>query len=104
MMGGFMRSPQSRARERERSGIFPSTVGVPTPPSETDVVRVAGCFSCWVTGALPLGTSGASVGRRRVNGNQRCSPPPDAEESSCEATSERRASEKPREPPGEGSA
>jgi len=46
-------------------------------------------------------SSGPSIGRRRVNGNQRCSPLGPAE-ASFNATSERRASVGPREPPGDG--
>ena len=101
--GIAMRSPQSRARERDCSGLFTSGIGVQMPPSgsmEGDIVRAGGFSSSREAEVL---SSGTSVGRRRVNGNQRCSTTPDGpdEESSCEGTSERRAS---CEPPGEGSA
>jgi hypothetical protein len=92
--GKVRRSPQSRARERDGSGLFTSGIGEHTPlsgSSEGDVVRVAGFSSSWEV-LLP---SGASVERRRVNGNHRCSPTSDGppEESSCKAMSERRASD-----------
>ena len=93
--GIAMRSPQSRVRERGCSGLFATGIGLQTPSSgspEGDVVTVTGFSSSREVVALP---SRASVGRRRVNGNQRCSTSPDGpvEEESCERTSERRASD-----------
>ena len=80
-----MRSPQSRARERDCSGPFTSGIGVQMPPSgsmEGDIVSADGGFSS--SREAEVLSSAMSVGRRRVNGNQRCSMAPDgpAEEES----------------------
>jgi hypothetical protein len=108
VVGIVIRKPRSLARGVRIWSIAPPSVGLRSPlranPARREGDRrMLGLFSSRtvVEGSAP-NRSDASIGRRRVNGNQRCSPVLVPIGELYDATSKRWASAGPREPPGDG--
>jgi len=96
VVGNAMRKPLSRVREE---GRFSPSVGLRSSLWENPILMMGLLSSRLREGSAP-NTSDGSIGRRRVNGNQRCSPLGPAEEF-CD-TPERRASDRKYELPRDG--